>query len=186
MNPYNPNELYHHQRIGSHWGIMNGPPYPLDRKQLSSSQRKASKETGYKNAKEREKERRRNSNTVRYKEVDNDEKRNQNGSGGIDLKAAKQLSDETIKATKGVAKIVDKAASKKNAPKLDTSKLTDKEMQDYIRRANLEKNYKQLKAEEYAAGRRQTSDYLDTFGDILTTAGSILRVIILAKALSNK
>ena len=59
-------------------------------------------------------------------------------------------------------------------------------MQDYIRRANLEKNYKQLKAEEYAAGRRQTSDYLDTFGDILTTAGSILRVIILAKALSNK
>lgn len=22
-------ELYHHQRKGAHWGVMNGPPYPL-------------------------------------------------------------------------------------------------------------------------------------------------------------
>lgn len=33
-------ELYHHQRLGAHWGIMNGPPYPLGRSQLSSTEKK--------------------------------------------------------------------------------------------------------------------------------------------------
>ena len=31
-------EIYHHQALGAHWGIMNGPPYPLDRK-LSTGKR---------------------------------------------------------------------------------------------------------------------------------------------------
>ena len=34
-------ELWHHQRLGAKWGIMNGPPYPLDRSQLSVSEKKA-------------------------------------------------------------------------------------------------------------------------------------------------
>ena len=33
-------ELYHHQRLGARWGIMNGPPYPLGRSQLSSTEKK--------------------------------------------------------------------------------------------------------------------------------------------------
>ena len=39
---YAPDELYHHQRLGAKWGIMNGPPYPLGRSQLSSAERKKS------------------------------------------------------------------------------------------------------------------------------------------------
>lgn len=31
----NPNELYHHGRLGQKWGERNGPPYPLSRGQLS-------------------------------------------------------------------------------------------------------------------------------------------------------
>lgn len=27
-----PNELYHHGRLGQHWGKRNGPPYPLSSK----------------------------------------------------------------------------------------------------------------------------------------------------------
>lgn len=27
-----PNELYHHGIKNQHWGVRNGPPYPLDRK----------------------------------------------------------------------------------------------------------------------------------------------------------
>lgn len=36
-----PDELMHHQRLGAKWGIMNGPPYPLGRSQLSSAEKKA-------------------------------------------------------------------------------------------------------------------------------------------------
>lgn len=32
--------LIHHQRPGAKWGIMNGPPYPLGRSQLSSAEKK--------------------------------------------------------------------------------------------------------------------------------------------------
>lgn len=32
--------LIHHQRLGAKWGIMNGPPYPLGRSQLSSAEKK--------------------------------------------------------------------------------------------------------------------------------------------------
>lgn len=32
--------LIHHQRPGAKWGIMNGPPYPLGRNQLSSAEKK--------------------------------------------------------------------------------------------------------------------------------------------------
>lgn len=31
----NPNELYHHGRLGQKWGEQNGPPYPLSRAQLA-------------------------------------------------------------------------------------------------------------------------------------------------------
>lgn len=31
----NPNDLYHHGRLGQKWGEQNGPPYPLSRQQLS-------------------------------------------------------------------------------------------------------------------------------------------------------
>lgn len=33
-------ELYHHQRKGAKWGVRHGPPYPLDRDQLSAEQKK--------------------------------------------------------------------------------------------------------------------------------------------------
>lgn len=36
-------ELSHHGREGQKWGVRNGPPYPLDYKRLSSSEKKASK-----------------------------------------------------------------------------------------------------------------------------------------------
>ena len=175
MNPYNPNELYHHGIGGMKWGKRNGPPYPLSRSDYSAAEKRA---LGSKRQKIREK-------NIQAKEIEKQD-RNQNGSNSIDLNAAKQLSDETIKATKGIAKIADKAARKKYSSKIDTSHLTDQEMQAYIRRANLEKQYTSLKVEEYAAGRRQASEILDTVGDVLTTTGSILGAIILAKALAEK
>lgn len=36
------NTLTHHGRLGMHWGERNGPPYPLDSSQLSSSEKRAS------------------------------------------------------------------------------------------------------------------------------------------------
>lgn len=36
-----PNELYHHGILGMHWGVRNGPPYPLGSGDHSSSEKKA-------------------------------------------------------------------------------------------------------------------------------------------------
>ena len=45
-------ELEHHQVLGAHWGVHNGPPYPLDRS-LSDGNRLTSKATGSPQGKKR-------------------------------------------------------------------------------------------------------------------------------------
>lgn len=37
--------LEHYQRLGAHWGQRNGPPYPLDYKNLSSEEKTKAKES---------------------------------------------------------------------------------------------------------------------------------------------
>ena len=42
------NELMHHGRLGMRWGKRNGPPYPLDYKNLSAEERAQAKDTAIK------------------------------------------------------------------------------------------------------------------------------------------
>ena len=42
-NDFESNYLMHYQRPGAHWGIMNGPPYPLGSEQLSAEQKRKAK-----------------------------------------------------------------------------------------------------------------------------------------------
>lgn len=46
MEYYKTNTLEHHGIKGMHWGVRNGPPYPLSSKQKSSSERKGTPSKG--------------------------------------------------------------------------------------------------------------------------------------------
>ena len=194
MNPYNPHELMHHGIKDMKWGRRNGPPYPLTMKDYSAAEKRAMKEHDpayYKKkvnemARSHETQFRSQGDDAEYSDKNKNTKQNQNGQNTSTLNESKALAYETVKATKNVAKLIDKVNKKKNTPNINTSKLTDKEMQDYIRRANLEQNYRNLKEQEYSEGRAKAADIVDTFGDVLTTAGSILSVIVLTKALAEK
>lgn len=39
------NSLFHSGRLGMRWGVRNGPPYPLDKKQFSAAEKKAASKT---------------------------------------------------------------------------------------------------------------------------------------------
>ena len=56
--------------------------------------------------------------------------------------------------------------------KIDTSKLSNKELQEAITRMNLERQYKDLKTSDLAVGRSTVSDVLADVGDVMAIAAS--------------
>lgn len=186
MNDY----LCHYGRTGMRWGDRNGPPYPLQRAQLSTRERRASSENGYRNQKEkeqarreREQNRKRNSKTVRYVEVNE----NQNGQANNKDRDAivGQLSKKTNETARQTMNLTKKIVNMKQ-PEVDVSGISEAEMRAYITRKNLERQYSSLKREEMTSGRQKAYEIMDITGDVLTTVGGVLTIATLAKALAAK
>ena len=60
----------------------------------------------------------------------------------------------------------------KVAGKIDVSTMSDAELRSRINRMNMEKQYKQLRAEQISTGRDKASDFLSTVGDLLAIGAS--------------
>lgn len=87
-----PNELYHHGRLGQHWGKRNGPPYPLS----SGIVRKAYKKKGLLERHREKKEEKKSGQNTRHQEIDKD-RLIREGSASEVLKYEKSLTTQEIK-----------------------------------------------------------------------------------------
>lgn len=69
-------------------------------------------------------------------------------------------------------------ARQKAAFEVDTSHMSDKELQAAVNRMNLEKNYKNLSTENVGSGRRYVGDILSTTGEILAIGASAASIML--------
>jgi len=83
-------------------------------------------------------------------------------------------------AARSDAKKLAKAASK-----IDVSEMSDAELRNRINRMNMERQYKQLKAEEISKGRGRVSGILSTAGDILAVGASSASIAVAIYTISK-
>lgn len=81
-------------------------------------------------------------------------------------------------------KVYDRFASRKQAPPVDLSSMTDQELQQKINRLNLEQNYRRLTAtNEVSKGRQFAEDVLTVGGSALAVTSSALAIALSIKQL---
>ena len=112
---------------------------------------------------------------VRYAREDDEAVRDVvNAAKGV-TSSSKQLVDTSIRMTKN------------NRPKMDLSKMSDKEMRDEINRALLEKQYNDMFAPQKSTkGREHVSNVLDVAGNVLAVGASALTIAISIYTLREK
>lgn len=103
----------------------------------------------------------------RYAKEDNEALRGVlNESRGL-TSALKGVNDASIRRTKN------------NRPKMDLSKMSDKEMRDQINRAMLEKQYNDMFAPQKSTkGREHVNDILDSVGSVLGVGASAVGLAV--------
>ena len=77
-------------------------------------------------------------------------------------------------------------AREKAKSKIDTSNMSNKELQDAITRMNLERQYKDLKTSELSNGRSATSDILADIGDVVAIGAGIAGIAASIYTIKNK
>jgi hypothetical protein len=99
-----------------------------------------------------------------------------------DLQRAKDTADNTRNVLDSSKKFV--KSTKKQDTKVDLSKMSDKELRDYIDRKRLEKQYLELyEPATVDNGKVYVSDVLDTVGDVVSLTSSAIALIIAIKTL---
>jgi len=102
--------------------------------------------------------------------------------------AKKKAIDETKNFTNTLKNVVSKVQTKNsnNLDNLDVSSMTDQDLQNYIRRYNLEKQYKDIINQNTVNSGKQTAlAILDTTGDILSVAGSAAALYLSLRAIKG-
>lgn len=97
------------------------------------------------------------------------------------LNSTKNVSDVL---SKGVSDRANKRAMKE-ASKIDLSKASDQEIRDYVNRYNLEKQFRQITAEQYGSGRSKAKDIIDTIGAAAGVGASIAGIIVAYNQIKN-
>lgn len=87
-------------------------------------------------------------------------------SGGL------RKSSEIARESSNIARKAERLHSDKQRKKMDVSKMSDQELRERVNRLNLERNYKNLMAEEKQAGKIYVSDVLEVAGNVLTIGAS--------------
>lgn len=99
-----------------------------------------------------------------------------------DYTRSKRLVDETSGMTGKLKTINDQAIKNAPKPKMDLSKMTDKQMRDEINRALLERQYNDMFAPQTVSkGRERASQILETAGAVLGVTSSALGIALAIK-----
>lgn len=70
--------------------------------------------------------------------------------------------------------------------RIDVHELTNQDLEQAIRRMDLEKRYKSLATEDVGAGKKYVADTLSTIGDIVGIAGSATMIYLAVKEYKKK
>lgn len=197
--------LAHHGILGQKHGKRNGPPYPLKPGDHSASERKAGWRkslTGNGKNKTAE-EYATGTHKVRAKDLSDDElkdyiRRDQlektynkiTGQNKSKLDSAREAINNTGNIARQLkSKNEESMRAQTYKPRMDLSKMTNKELQDAINRENLELQYNRLFAEEKSTvtkGQRYANDILETVGAVAAIAGSAIGIAVSIKQLRGK
>ena len=97
------------------------------------------------------------------------------------LDSSKSVADTLASRSKNSAE----AYGKKKAGQIDLSNASDKELQEYVNRYRLEKQFREITAEQYNSGRNKTMEMLETIGTVAGVAASVAGAVAAYKQLKG-
>ena len=169
------NELYHHGIKGQRWGVRryknkDGTLTEVGMRRLSGG---GKKDKGIKfDSQGRLDNDPSNLRKARSKIRENAAEDNRN------LSSALNSGSNIAGITSRMASRSDAKKRAKAASKIDVSQMSDAELRSRINRMNMERQYKQLKAEEISTGRGKVSSMLSVAGDILAVGASAASIAV--------
>ena len=92
---------------------------------------------------------------------------------------AKKVAESSMQLTKNAKQLNDSFSDMKTNRKVkDLSKMSDKDLQDTVKRMNLERQYSDLTSAEVSRGRANVGAILDGFGAVLGIASSSIAIAL--------
>lgn len=179
----NNNELYHWGKKGQKWGVRRY-------QNKDGSLTDAGKKRYARDAREKEFSKYDDAVGKYYKES------KKNGRTDLEVDASRYVKEDTERTKRIVdsgrnlsgdlKRAVDTSTKNRNVPKMDLSKMTDKEMRDQINRAMLEKQYDDMfNPQRESKGREYASRTLETAGNVLAVTSSALGIALAIKELKG-
>lgn len=103
-----------------------------------------------------------------------------------DLDRSKRVANESANASKNAKQLLDDVDNLRSKPKMDLSKMSDKELRDQINREYLERQYDDLfNPKKVSKGKENAKKVLAATGTTLTLASSALGIALAIKELKG-
>lgn len=168
------NEIYHHGIKGMRWGIRrfqnrDGTLTNIGKRRLAGGKKGGSIKFDDTGAIDRDPTNLRKAHTKIREEAAND---SQNVSSALNSGA------NIARTSSNISSRMDRNRRNNIASKIDVSSMTDADLRNAINRMDMERRYKQLRAEQIASGRDRVSDFLSTAGDVLAIGASAASIAV--------
>ena len=167
-------ELYHHGIKGMRWGIRR-----YQNKDGTLTEAGIRRLSGGKKG-----------NAIQFDKdgrLDNDEKNIRNAHRKIREEAANDSQNlssvlnsgsNIARTSSNISGKVEKNRREKIESRIDVSSMSDAELRNAINRMDMERRYKQLRAEQLSPGRDKVSEFLSTAGDVLAVGASAASIAV--------
>ena len=170
------NELYHHGIKGQKWGIRryrnrDGTLTDLGKRHIGGGKKENRVEFDESTGRITDEASSRNATMKINKRVSSD----YSSASGIGNAAANMARTGSNLSNRRSQRRMERERSKAKS-EIDTSKMSNQELQQAITRMNLERQYKDLKTSDLSSGRSAVSDILADGGDIVAIAAGVATI----------